>query len=60
MHGDYVDWDSVQDTELHYFDTHTNDKDYDFTIDVYVRHSLHYHEHRIIQLRLVNMSEHVV
>ena len=50
MHRGYVDKNTVQDTELYYFDANTYDKDYDFIINSCVSHdaTLQYHKHNIL------------
>ena len=39
MHGEYFDHNSVQDTQLYYFDANTYDGDHDFKIDNFFSHA---------------------
>ena len=39
MHGDYIDRNILQDTEIYYFGANTHDKEYDFKLDSCVIHA---------------------
>ena len=59
IHGEYVDRNIVQDTELYYFDNNTYDEEHDFTIEscVYYAATVQYHERNILLSMLVQISK---
>ena len=58
MHGDYVDHNMVQDTEIYYFDANTFDEYCDLKIDRFVGHefTLQVYEENILPSKLVQIS----
>ena len=59
IHGDYVDWNIVQDTESYYFNANKYDENYYFTNDSCIFHGYHIqaHEHNLLPYWRVQISE---